>query len=353
MKLDQLLNRPSAWIHSDEKSGVVISSRIRLARNLRGMTFPGWAEEEENTATWERLQPILMDLEALHDCLSICMNDLTKLLRSVLFERHLISREHAEKGAGSGLVISSDESVSVMVNEEDHLRIQVISAGLDLVNIWKSIDALDTDLEAQVQYAFSPRLGYLTSCPSNVGTGMRASAMLHIPGLALLDEVGPVIKGCTKMGLTVRGLDGEGSDALGNIFQISNQVTLGRSEEELVYELMEVLLEVVRHEENARIRLVQKREAVLHNHVGRAFGLLSHAHLLSSKESIDLLSAVRLGVVMGFIEGLSRSEIDECMLLTRPAHLQRHQARRLKAEDRDILRANFVRSKLAQATLQL
>jgi len=353
MKLAELLSRPSSWIACDDPEGVVISSRIRLARNLRGHSFPGWADEDENVAVWGMIEPILTGLPALPECVAIAMGDLTKIDRSVLFERHLISREHSEKTRGSGLLISINESVSIMVNEEDHLRIQVIAAGLELEKSWAKINTLDSEIEARVRYAFSPRLGYLTSCPSNVGTGLRASAMVHLSGLTLMEESAPVIKGCTKMGLAVRGLDGEGSDALGHIFQISNQVTLGRSEEDLVHELIEIMREVVNHEHNARIRLRQKRPEVLHNYVGRALGILRHAYILTSKESIEFLSALRLGVAMGLVQGITRTAVDECMLMTRPAHLQHTEGRKLKAGERDKFRANFVRTALAQARLEL
>jgi len=239
-----------------------------------------------------------------------------------------------------------------MVNEEDHLRMQVIRPGLDLGAAWSVMDTLDDAIGKEVPYAFSSRLGYLTACPSNVGTGLRASAMLHTPGLVLMDEMTPVIKGITKIGLAVRGLWGEGTEAVGHMFQISNQVTLGDKEADIIHSLEQIVLEVVEHEQNARARLMAQRDAVLLDYVGRAKGILENARVLSSKEALEWLSALRLGLDMGILSCVDRRSLDELLVTTQPAHLQKREGRKLKAKDRDQARAQRVRQVLIEVGLR-
>ncbi len=349
MKIDRLLTDPGSWLGESESGGTVISSRIRLARNLRGAAYPGWAGEEECERIWQELKTVLEGLETLKPSLSTEMTELEELDRQILFERHLISREQAEKGKGSGVVARTDERMAVMVNEEDHLRIQGLRPGLSLHQIWEEIDTLDTEIEKHSRYAFSARLGYLTACPSNVGTGLRASVMLHLPGLVLMNEINPIVKGMGKIGLAVRGLWGEGTEATGNMFQISNQVTLGESEKNIIANLEKIVLEVVEHEKNARGRLVQERELLLKDHVGRAYGILSNAHILTSKEALDLLSGLRLGIDLDILKSLDGRIVDELLLLTQPGHLQKIEGKKLKPKERDRARARLVRQKLSDA----
>ncbi|TAN36716.1 MAG: protein arginine kinase [Verrucomicrobia bacterium] len=345
--LEELFQQPCAWLQPGADTGTVVSSRIRLARNLKDAAFPGWAGEEECERIWQKLRPVLSELKSLEPSFSVGMAEVEEFDRLILFERHLISGEMTQRGRGSGLVAGRDETISAMVNEEDHLRLQCMSSGLTLQNIWKRMDALDSEIEARVRYAFSPRLGYLTACPTNVGTGLRASVMLHLPGLALMNELNPVAKGLTKIGLAVRGLWGEGTEAAGNMFQISNQITLGDREENIVRNIEQIVLEVVEHEKNARARLLEKRELVLRDHVGRAWGILSHAHLLSSKEALDLLSGLRLGIDLRILSGVDRQAVDRLLLLSQPAHLQRREGKMLKPKDRDRVRAELIRTQLA------
>jgi len=349
MKLDELLQQPCAWLAAGTETGTVVSSRIRLARNFRGAAFPGWAGEEECERIWQRMRPILLELQSLAPAFAFSMAELEEFERMILFERHLISGEKAQRRRGSGLVACGDETMSVMVNEEDHLRLQGMTPGLALQQIWQRMNALDDEIEARARYAFSPRLGYLTACPTNVGTGLRASVMLHLPGLALMNELNPVAKGLTKIGLAVRGLWGEGTEAVGNMFQIANQITLGDREENIVRNIEQIVLELVEHEKNARTRLLEKREIVLRDHVGRALGILSHAHLLDSKEALNLLSGLRLGIDLGILTGVDRSAVDRLLLLTQPAHLQQREGKLLKPKDRDRVRADLVRTQLAAA----
>ena len=346
MNVHDLLKQPGAWLAVGTDTGPVISSRIRLARNLREAAFPGWAGAEECERIWSAVSPILLDLPSLAPASAVAMGDLDELDRQILFERHLISREQAEKGKGSGLVLRGDERLSAMVNEEDHLRLQGMQPGLDLRGIWAQIDRLDSEVEARLEYAFSTRLGYLTACPTNVGTGMRASVMLHLPGLVLMNEINPVVKGMGKIGLAVRGLWGEGTEAIGNMFQISNQMTLGETEDRLIVTIEQIVQEIIEHEKNARTRLLERRETLVRDHVGRALGILSHAHILTSKEALDLLSGLRLGIDLGILPNMERRVVDELLLLTQPGHLQRLESRSLKPKERDRYRARLVRERL-------
>ena len=347
MTIPELMQQPSAWLAVGAGEGPVVSSRIRLARNVKDTAFPGWAGAEECDRLWHRLCPILEHVPALQPSASLAMGALEELDRQILFERHLISREQAEKTKGSGLVLRCDEGLSAMVNEEDHLRLQGMRPGLSLRAIWEEIDRFDTELEQQIEYSFSPKLGYLTACPTNVGTGMRASVMLHLPGLVLMNEINPVIKGMGKIGLAVRGLWGEGTEATGNMFQISNQMTLGDSEEQIVGVIEQIVHELIEHERNARERLLDRRETVVRDHVGRALGILSHAHILTSKEALDLLSGLRLGIDLGILTTVNRRVVDELLLLTQPGHLQKMESKALKPKERDRYRARLVREKLA------
>ena len=347
MKLSEFLSPPGAPgrpAGPDDK--IVLSSRVRLARNVRGFPFPGWAKKPERVRACGTIQAAVESLPQMKDGFSESMETLSALDKQILVERHLISREHAAKAVGSGLVISRDESFSVMVNEEDHLRMQSLRPGLQLKEAWRAIDAMDTALESRLDYAFSPELGYLTACPTNVGTGIRVSAMLHLPGLVLAEQVNQIIQAVNRLGLAIRGLFGEGTEALGNVFQVSNQMTLGESEEEIVERLSKVLAQIIEHEENARATLLEKKPKVVFNHIGRAYGILANAHSVSSKEALNLLSLLRLGIDHGLFPGADRTLADHLFILTQPAHLQSRHTDRLSADERDIHRADMLRDTL-------
>ncbi len=327
---------------------IVMSSRVRLARNLRGLSFPGWAKKAERVKGLEVIQPAVAGLSQMDGAFSAAMDTLTNLDKQILVERHLVSREHAAKSAGSGLVLNKDESLSVMINEEDHLRMQALRPGLQLKQAWVAIDQFDTALEKRLDYAFDRELGYLTACPTNLGTGIRVSAMLHLPGLVLSEDINKIIQAVNKLGLAVRGLYGEGTEALGNVFQVSNQMTLGESEGEIVERLNKVLAQLIEHEENARASLLEKKPKVVYNHIGRAYGILANAFSISSKETMNLLSLLRLGVDLEMFQGVDRSLVDELFLITQPAHLQKRYSEKLSAEERDLLRADMLRERLRQ-----
>jgi protein arginine kinase len=325
---------------------IVMSSRVRLARNLKESAFPGWAKKPERIRVLELIRPTVEALPAMKGAFSGTMDSLSSLDKQILVERHLISREHAAKSAGSGLVLNREETLCFMINEEDHLRMQALCPGLQLRQAWATIDQADSALEKKLNYAFSPELGYLTACPTNLGTGIRVSAMLHLPGLVLAEQINPIIQSVNKLGLAVRGLYGEGTEALGNVFQVSNQMTLGESESAIVERLEKVLAQIIEHEENARATLVEKKPKVVYNHIGRAYGILANAHSISSKETMNLLSLMRLGVDVGLFPGVDRSLVDELFILTQPAHLQKQHSEKLSAEERDLLRADMVRERL-------
>jgi len=325
---------------------IVMSSRVRLARNLRSLAFPGWAKKAERVKALESIRPAVESLPQLNGAFAESMDNLSLLDKQILVERHLISREHAAKNAGSGLVLNKEESLCVMINEEDHLRMQALRPGLQFKQAWMAIDQVDTELERRLDYAFSPELGYLTACPTNLGTGIRVSAMLHLPGLVLAEQINQIIQSVNKLGLAVRGLYGEGTEALGNVFQVSNQMTLGEVEMDIVERLNKVLLQIIEHEENARGMLLEKKPKIVFNHIGRAYGILANAHSITSKETMNLLSLMRLGVDMGEFPTADRALIDELFIITQPAHLQKKFTEKLVAEERDLLRADMLRDRL-------
>lgn len=349
MKIDDFLpSAAEACLQTGPQDWIVLTSRVRLARNVRGFPFPGWAKKPDRVRALELIRPLVAGLAQMEGGFAESMDTLTSLDKQILMERHLISREHAARGAGSGLVLSRDLALGVMINEEDHLRMHAIRPGLQLRAAWQAIDEVDSKLEKRLPYAFTRELGYLTACPTNLGTGIRVSAMLHLPGLVLAEQINQVITAVNKLGLAVRGLHGEGTEALGNIFQISNQMTLGETELDIVERLGKVVSQLIEHEENARGTILEKKPKMLFNHIGRAYGILANAHSISSKETMNLLSLVRLGIDLGSFSGVSRALVDELFITTQPAHLQKQFTEKLNPDARDILRADMVRERLIE-----
>src|SRR5216117_3243925 len=347
MKFSSMLSTAGEWLRGEgPHHQVVISSRVRLARNLRDRAFPGWAKKAERTSILEQIRSQVEALPEMQDAFSEGLQDLAALDKQVLVERHLISREHAAKGAGSAVVVNRRQTLSIMINEEDHLRMQSIRSGLQLKQAFKLVDKIDTALESKLDFAFDPRLGYLTACPTNVGTGMRASAMLHLPGLVLSELINQVIQAVSKIGLAVRGLYGEGTEAMGNLFQISNQTTLGEKEDEIINRLTKVIETIIDKEHDARQVLIQKKSNTLWDQIGRAYGVLTYAHAMSSKEALNLLSVIKLGIDLGAFPEEKRLPIDELFIDTQPAHLQKTSQQKLNAEERDHLRAQIIRARL-------
>jgi len=347
MKLSSVISTAGEWLRGEgPHHQVVISSRVRFARNLRNRSFPGWAKKAERIAILEVTKPAVEELPEMQDSFSELLQDLSALEKQVLVERHLISREHAAKGAGSAVVMNRRQTLSIMLNEEDHLRMQSMRSGLQLKQAFKLVDKIDSELESKLEFAYDSRLGYLTACPTNVGTGMRASAMLHLPGLVLSEMINQVIQAVSKIGLAVRGLYGEGTEAMGNLFQISNQTTLGEKEDEIINRLTKVIETIIEKEHDARQVLIQKKSNTLWDQIGRAYGVLTFAHAMSSKEALNLLSIIKLGVDLGAFPEERRFAIDQLFIDTQPAHLQKSSDQKLNAEERDHLRAQIIRDRL-------
>lgn len=342
------MSNTGEWLTGDGPlQNIVVSSRVRLARNLHERPFPGWAKKAERVEILNEILPVVGALPDMAEAFSEPMEALSPLDKQVLVERHLISREHAAKGVGSAVVMNAAQTLGFMINEEDHLRMQAICPGLQLTRTFELIDHADSELEKSLNIAFHENLGYLTACPTNVGTGMRASAMLHLPALVMSDQVNKIINSVNKIGLAVRGLHGEGSEAMGNLFQISNQTTLGETEAEIIERLNKVISQIVEHEQNAREKLVEQKPGAVLDQVGRAYGILSHAHSIHSKEALNLLSVIKLGVDLELFPEAAREAVDELLIETQPAHLQKGaRVKKMAAEQRDSLRAGLIRTKL-------
>lgn len=346
-ELSSLLGRTGEWLRGTGPDGdIVISSRVRLARNVANFSFQSRLSAEERQELVELLRDSLAACLDPGEYQYLALDELGALDRALLVERHLISREHAETEGRRAVSFSADEVTSVMTLEEDHLRMQVLRSGEDLVGAWKALDALDTRLSEEVEYAYSSRLGYLTACPTNVGTGMRASVMLHLPAVVMSGELEKVVRAVLKISLAVRGLYGEGTQATGDFYQISNRVTLGVSEAEVLERLSSVVPQIVLYERRAREALLRESRASVEDRVWRAHGLLTSARRMSTEEALQLLSPVRMGVHVGILPGLSIDTVNRVFLLVQPAHLQKLQGAELSGEERSVVRADFLRSEL-------
>jgi protein arginine kinase len=333
--------------HSD----IVLSTRVRLARNLQGHAFATRIRDAERQEILERVRGAVQTT-ALGGGAGYELAAMPPLGRRILHERHLVSRELAGLAGespvrGAGLFMGPEDALGVMVNEEDHLRLQAILSGLRLQEAFNRVDRLDEELGAQLPFAYHQEYGYLTSCPTNVGTGLRASILIHLPGLVLTKEIGKVLQGISQVGLTFRGLYGEGSEVIGNFFQISNQTTLGKSEEDLVEHLQKIVGRVIQYETGAREILMRDAPAVIEDKIWRAYGLLRYARSLSFDEVMNLLSGVRLGVSMDLIPGLRVYTLNKLMIFSRDAHLEQAAARPLRDAESDLHRATYVRRVLA------
>lgn len=343
------------WLRAGGPAGdVVLSSRVRFARNFAGFAFPCKATEEEQSRVLELAHEHLCGLDLADDIAWLELGELERHERSVLVERHLISKQHAKDKGPRGVAISTpDERLSVMVNEEDHLRIQVLRSGLGLREAFGHINSVDDELESRIDYAYSPRFGYLTACPTNVGTGIRVSVMMHLPALKLSGELEKVRRAAKAMGLAVRGFYGEGSDAVGDYYQLSNQTTLGRTESELLDNFdQDVVPKVIEYERLARRNLIERRRPFLEDRVWRAVGVLTNARLMKAEEAMEHLSLVRLGVVAGILPDeapIDMRTLHQLVLYVQPAHLQQARGRVLDQAERRVERASLIREKLADS----
>ena len=345
--LNDLINHTSEWLKgTGPNSDIVISSRVRLARNLNKIAFPHWAAKAQSEKTLATITEAVEKVDILKGTTIFKLADLDVLDKQFLVERHLMSREHAQKPNNKAVVIDHDEIVSIMINEEDHLRCQVMQSGFNLFEAWHIIDRIDDALAKELPYAFLDDWGYLTACPTNTGTGMRGSVMLHLPALVVTRQINKILAAISKLSFTARGLFGEGTEATGNFFQISNQVSMGQSEIEVIESINSLIRQIVDQESQARQVLLTQNRAMLEDRINRSFGILKSARIISSQETLELLSMVRLGSDLGILKDLDSRKINELFIITQPAHLQKLEGKKLSSEERDIKRAEIIRSKL-------
>jgi protein arginine kinase len=339
----------SSWIKdAGPENNIILSSRVRLARNLNNIPFPSMLTKESGAAVIEKIYDEETRKDVFKEYRYFDMQDTGFVDRYVLVEQHLISPNLASQGSIGAALISKDDTVSIMLNEEDHIRIQALLPGLQIKEAWKIASSIDDKIESKVDYAFDEKLGYLTSCPTNVGTGIRASVMIHLPGLNLSANINKILHAVTQVGLTIRGIYGEGTEFIGNIFQISNQITLGRSEEETVDNLTGITEQIIDKEKEARSILLDNNRMLLEDKVWRAWGIMTNARSISGQESIKLLSDIRLGIDLGILKPLSVSTLNEIMVNTNNASLQKRAVTELNAPERDIIRAEEIRKLLLE-----
>jgi protein arginine kinase len=347
MNLEQLTHTSGEWLRgTGPESDIVVSSRIRLARNLADFPFTNRSGAHQKGEIEAMLRERITRLDGGIELHYIQVHSLSALDRQFLVERQLISREHAASEGQRGVAIETREARSIMINEEDHLRLQVLRSGFALDEAWEDIDKLDDLIEQRVSYAYSDEFGYLTACPTNVGTGMRASVMLHLPALHLTKQIEKVFRALQKINLAVRGLYGEGTRASGDFYQISNQVTLGKSEPDILREIREVIPQIFSYERQARTTLVKENRSLLQDRIARARGTLRSATMMTSEETMDLLSSVRMGINLGLIDDISIPTINELFIQIQPAHLQKLQGSALDGEERNVARASYLRQRL-------
>jgi len=347
LQLSDFTNKAGEWMSGQgPDSDLVVSSRIRLARNLEARPFLTRASSTKRREIEEEIGVALAELSDRCGVVQQGLEQLDNVDRWVLVERHLISREHAFAKGDRSVAFNPGEDMAIMVNEEDHLRLQVLRSGFQLDETWKAMDEVDDFLESRLAYAFDPQYGYLTVCPTNVGTGMRASVMLHLPALVMTRQIDKVFQAVSKINLAVRGLYGEGTQALGDFYQISNQVTLGRSEPEILDDLRQVIPQIMGYEREVRQTLMDSKRDLLEDKVWRAYGVLCTARIVSSKETMESLSMVRMGINLGILDELNLRTVNELFVLTQPGHLQKMEGVELETSDRDVARARFIRSYL-------
>ena len=349
MQLSDLLKHTSEWLKgTGPNSDIVISSRVRLARNLEEFPFPHWASKAQGEEVLKKIENAKATIDFLKSATTFKLAELDNVDKQFLVERHLMSHEHAQKKNSKAVVIDDDEIIAIMVNEEDHLRIQVMQSGFNLFEAWGIINRIDDTLSKELNFAFLSQWGYLTACPTNTGTGMRGSVMLHLPALVMTRQINRVLAAISKLSFTTRGLYGEGTQATGNFFQISNQVSLGHSEEEIIENINGLIKQIIEQENQGREVLLSQSKALLEDRINRSFGILKSAHIISSQETIELLSMVRLGSDLGMVADVDRSRINELFIITQPAHLQKLENKKITSQDRDMKRAELVRSKLGK-----
>lgn len=349
MSLKDIINKTlSEWMKgTGPESDIVIGSRVRLARNLFQNPFPSIADRDARAAVLAEAKKAIVDpVDELKDFELFEMSDVRTVDRHLLVEKHLVSPALIRDTKHKAVVLRKDESVSIMINEEDHFRIQALFPGLAPMDAWQLSSDVDDALSRQIDYAFDNEIGYLTACPTNVGTGLRASIMMHLPALSMTDQMKKVIGAVTQFGLAVRGIYGEGTDVVGNIYQLSNQITLGHTEEEIIRHLHNVTMQVIDQERTARKKVLSEGRLTLEDRVFRSLGVLSNARMITSNEAMQRLSDVRLGIDLQLVTGLQPRILQELMVMIRPAHLQKLMGQELDAPERDEKRAALIRERL-------
>ena len=352
LDLSMLPDGGVSWLDaSGENADIVLSTRIRLARNLEGFAFTSRARDGERLRVLSQLREATGAVPAMAHSVLVRVDELSLEDRLLLHERHLVSKELAgldpQHPVRTGAAVFLSGDVGVMVNEEDHLRIQALQSGFEVSEAYAAAERLDREIGRQVPFAFHNEFGYLTACPTNTGTGMRASVLIHLPGLVLTKEIGKVLAGLQQMGLTYRGLYGEGSEVVGNFFQISNQTTLGKSEDDLLDHLMRVVRHVIEREEEARRVLLRDAGYIIEDKLWRAYGTLRYARSLTFDEAMNYLSGVRLAVGLKLMSGLSVYTLNKLLIFSQAAHLAQAEGRSLTESDANLARARYVRQALA------
>jgi protein arginine kinase len=347
MQINDLLNHTSEWLKgTGPNSDIVISSRIRLARNLNKFPFPHWASRIQLEEVLTKISNATANVDMLKNSTLFKLADLDAIDKQFLVERHLMSIEHAQKTGQKAVLVDSEEIIAVMINEEDHLRIQLMQSGFNLFEAGNIINRLDDALAKLLDYAYLEDFGYLTACPTNTGTGMRGSVMLHLPALVMSRQIERVLAAIAKLSFTTRGLYGEGTQASGNFFQISNQVSLGLGEDEIIENINGLIRQIIEQEAQAREILLSKSREVLEDRINRSLGILKSARIITSQETIELLSMVRLGSDLGMVKDINRRTINELFIITQPAHLQKLENKKISSQERDLKRAQLIREKL-------
>lgn len=343
MKFNKLAQRDIGWLkNGSAKYESVISTRIRLARNIKDHPFPGKASHDQLKKTLVEVFNACEKSKFFKNARITALNDLSDIDRRLLLERHIISYEHAVSSSNGGIVIDDREQLSIMVNEEDHLRIQYISGGLKLFEAWDVINSVDNDLSKYLNFAYSDKWGYLTACPTNTGTGMRASCQIHLPGLDMTKGLRNTMENINKMGMVVRGLYGEGTRIMGNILQISNQVTLGISEQRIIDSLKRLVVQVAQREDRIHRRIMDENYEVLRDTVFRSHGVLLNAYKISFEEALDLISNVRFGVYTKILD-VGIDKLNNLMIKIQPAHIQEIENKQMNSTERDVARAKMIK----------
>ncbi len=347
MEINDLINNTGQWLKgTGEFSNIVMSSRLRLARNLVLKPFPNKARKKDLVEILELIEGVLGAMNYLKGSTLFKIGDLDNVDKQFLIERHLMSHEHATNPDGKALVVSKEEVLSIMINEEDHLRIQVMQSGLNLDEALHIASSIDDALSKKLDFAFSIHWGYLTACPTNTGTAMRGSVMLHLPALVMTKQINKVLAAVSKLSFASRGFYGEGTQASGNFYQISNQVSLGQSETDVIQNINGLIRQIIEQEEQARQALLLQNKLMVEDKIYRSFGILQNAHVISSQETVELLSMLRLGIDLGIIKNVDRGDINELFIMIQPAHLQKIETKKLTAAERDRKRASLIRQKI-------